>query len=157
MFELLFNDSIHGLLPDEWGPHGAWATIRIGEFQENFLITLYHWQKRDYIRQWREACDSLLSGQSPVAFLVDVKDSWHRMRFSFAWVAYAESEVVHVQNVILKPYRFPRGDLLRPHCAVLPRETVSTEPYLGHSKISEWDTSLEDIAVYGRSLERLQA
>jgi hypothetical protein len=151
-FGIDFDDSF-GPLPDGFEIGFAWAVVEIGSFRERIAIPIEYWRRTEYYAQWHAACDRLLSHNAVSVFLVDVRGDWSAMDKSFAWVAYVEDPIVHVQNVLLWPWRRPRAGFQNAHLAAPRRTTRSREHGTKGMPVSEWRTSLESIEKYSSELE----
>jgi hypothetical protein len=54
----------------ERGGFVYWGTIQIGSFNEDFIAYLCDWTPEQYRRQWLEAANRLVKGESKSAFAV---------------------------------------------------------------------------------------
>jgi hypothetical protein len=79
---------------------GLWGRIQIGSFTEDFIAYLCDWAPEQYRRQWLEAADRLVNGESKSAFVttfVSPRNGGHLVW----WPCYRIGETVYLQNQLL--------------------------------------------------------
>jgi len=112
-----------------------WGNLQIGDFKETFVASLFDWTPGTYRRQWREAAERLVNGESKSAFVTSFVPPTHAGHFEW-WKCYRVNEIVYVQNQLrfyeqlASPFHL---DSLNDY--VTDRSTVSEDD---GSPISEW-------------------
>jgi len=83
---------------DKQTPMATRETV-LGEFKENFVASLYPWNKADYEAQWRDAINAIFKGsKSPLAVWYVAPEFSDNLEW---WPMYRDGNVVHVQNHLL--------------------------------------------------------
>ncbi len=127
-------------LTERAAPMGRGA-IRIGDFDEEFELSLEFWSAEDYERQWRQALEALIDGADRAALISSMTDP-RSANFLFWWPAYRDGDdVIFQSGVLFLEDLDDTFDPARWDAHVPPRERVAEtgEP------ISEWRVPLTDI------------
>jgi hypothetical protein len=85
------------VLNEEGEAPALWGRIQIGSFIEDFIAYLCDWTPEQYRRQWLEAAERLVNGESKSAFVtmfVSPKNGGHFVW----WPCYRVGEIVYLQN-----------------------------------------------------------
>ena len=117
------------------------GTIRMGDFEEDFLAAASLWTPDRYRRQWKEAATALTQGAIRTAFITSFV---HPDAINVLWPAWREKDLVYIQNLLSLPEL--RQGLLDPDRVSLhvgERRTSSAD-----RPPSEWVVSLRDIATF---------
>jgi hypothetical protein len=126
----------------------VYGKIRIGEFHETFIASLFFWSRTQYEHHWRTALERIVGGATQSALIASYVEPPATLigeEFLVWWPLYREREVVYVQNHLLF-----FGQLSNPFSAerywesVGERQTVTAEG----AQISEWITSVQSIRDY---------
>jgi hypothetical protein len=125
---------------DEPGAASAlWGRIRIGSFTEDFIAYLCDWTPEHYRRQWLEAAQRLVNGESKSAFVTTFVSPKNGRHFEW-WPCYRVGEIVYLQNQlrfyeqVASPFAV---DSL--YAYVSDRKTASDDD---GTPISEWEVPL---------------
>jgi contact-dependent growth inhibition (CDI) system CdiI-like immunity protein len=146
MFDLYFSE---GPTADDDGWWHAVGTIVLGEDRDGFAVSLEWWGRAAYEQQWLAAAKRLVNGAERVMFLGSYNGP--EAAFHFAWPAWRDGDLVHVQNWLVLTEQLPTP--FEPDEAdrfVRRRQTISEDG----EPISEWDVSLADVQAF---LERRSA
>jgi hypothetical protein len=129
---------------DHFEESGVYGFIKIDDFEENFLLSLTCWRYEDYIEQWGVALNRIIEKENS-CLITSMRNIKNGGTFIDTWVLYRKNEIVFIQNRIILPDSSKKeiGEVF-PYSLILPRETVSEDG----SKISEWQTTVEDIAIF---------
>jgi CdiI N-terminal domain len=127
-----------------------WGRIQFGSFKEDFTAYLCDWPPEQHRRQWLEAAERLLNGESKSAFVtmfVSPKNGGH---FEW-WPCYRVGEVVYFQNQFLSYERIASPFAVESlYEYVSDRETLDDD---GGVPISEWEVPLQWVRDFvGRDL-----
>jgi hypothetical protein len=117
------------------------GAIRLGDFAEDFEVSLEFWSPEDYERQWRQALQTLIDGGDRAALISSMTDP-RSANFLFWWPAYRDGDdVVFQSGVLFLEDLDGTFDPALWHAHVPAREqtTESGDP------ISEWRVPLADI------------
>jgi len=138
MFDIRFSKEIPDDLED--GVSLAYGQIQIGDFQEIFVASLFDWTKEAYCRQWLEAAERLVKGESKSAFVSSFVPPKNAHHFVW-WPSYRIDEVVYVQNQLrfyeqlASPF-----EVASLYDFVVDRKRVSEDE---GSPISEWELPIQ--------------
>lgn len=123
------------------GQISAVGHINIGNFDESFHSSLSYWSREQYLRQWQEGLNRLVSGESNSALVTSMhnpKDA----NFIFWWVFYNINEKIYIQNhVLFMDELDPEFDESNLYKSIPERETRTEDGEM----ISEWAINLSDI------------
>jgi len=126
------------------GDKVAIGTIKIGEFTEIFHASLSYWDRKTYLKQWREALNRVLAGQAESALVTSMYDPG-AANFIVWWLLYRVNDEIRVQNQILFMDALGEGfdeqDMYR---FVPSRETHTDE----NEPVSEWVIERRDIEAF---------
>ena len=121
----------------------AVGRLVIGDWEEIFVSTLYHWNKTQYEAQWHHAIRSLLDGSAKAALIVEyLGEDAGRLWW---WPMYRVGDTVHLQQQILffdqlkEPFSIGNA-----FSSLRDRLTISEE---GHA-FSEWSVPVSEIAKF---------
>jgi hypothetical protein len=130
--------------------------ITLGDFEEEFVSSLYTWSKNDYESQWRLALNHLLLGDGKAALITEYISPEVSDRLLW-WPTYREEQSVYFQEQILffdnapapltrlaEPFRIDRQ-----FTYVHDRRTINEDG----ERISEWSVSLADIEAFTATLK----
>jgi hypothetical protein len=139
----MFDIRLSTETPDEVEVGAAvYGQIQIGSFNETFIASLSDWPPDRYRRQWLEAAERLVTGESKSAFVSSFVSPRDGMYFVW-WPCYRVGEIVYVQNQLRfyeqLPSPFHENALYN---YVADRRTVSEDE---GSPISEWELPLLSI------------
>ncbi|WP_263365363.1 hypothetical protein [Edaphobacter bradus] len=125
----------------------ATGELVLGEFKENFVASLYQWNKADYEAQWRDAIKAILKGsKSALAVWYVAPEFSDNLEW---WPMYREGNVIHVQNHLLfydqltRP--FSQENMLS---FIRDRRTINEDG----ERISEWSVELSEVEEFARAL-----
>jgi hypothetical protein len=132
-------------------PTLALGQITIGAFVEHFQIDLSFWNPMEYERQWRAGIQRLIDG-APSSCLLQSISKPQSANFFFWWRLYRlEGAAVAAQNAILIAGDLPEiFDPNDPYRFIPLRRTTNDDG----QAISEWQTTLGELAEFARSLDR---
>ncbi|WP_120497429.1 hypothetical protein [Kiloniella sp. EL199] len=118
------------------------GTIKIDDFSESIYAPLAYWNVNDYRKQWREACQDLLSGCEKTALITSMKDS-DNANFLVTWPMYRAENKVYIQNQILflDEVSFDENNISN---SISEREAEAEDG----EPISEWSVSVEAIESF---------
>jgi len=137
---------------DDGVSNAVYGSIAIGEFRETFIASLSTWSPTLYERQWQEAAQRLVNGESKSAFITFFVSPGAGNSFMW-WPCYLSGEVIHVQNQLRFYDRLPRSftiDAL--YDFVEDRKLVSDD---GVTKLSEWQMPIEWMREFLRKHNRI--
>ena len=113
--------------------------ITIGDYQEEFVVSLLTWKVDDYVRQWKAGLERLKheSASCLVAAMrdLDVSD------FINWWILYRIDDDVYIQNQMVFADDAQRPTEENIYACIPERVTVNEDGY----RISEWKISFSDI------------
>lgn len=123
--------------------------ITIGDFQENFYMSIDNWSVPDYKKQWKEGIERIKTHDSSclvVNFAGSIENPWIEL-----WTLYREGETIFIHNQYLfyevfqeRSQGLPSFDSKSCYLYIaLPRQTVSESG----RKISEWQTTIHDLPL----------
>ena len=125
----------------------AFGELVLGEFKENFVASLYQWNKVDYETQWRDAIKALIEG-SKSALIVEYVSPEFSSKLEW-WPMYRMENVVYIQNHLLFYDQLTRPFTLENMFSfVKDRVTVNEDG----NRISEWSVKLSDVEDFARTL-----
>ena len=124
----------------KWGSVGVEGILRINDFEEYLYLSVDWWQVDDYLLQWKEGFERLLSYDTS-CLIVDINDPCLNRKFVDWWLLYKVGDKVHIQNqlVIGEIYEKQIGD--KPFNLQTCYDFIPDrgEPYdEDGNKISEW-------------------
>ncbi|MGE0784792.1 MAG: hypothetical protein AB7S26_03815 [Sandaracinaceae bacterium] len=113
------------------------ATIKIGDFCEQFPVSTVYWTPEQYLGQWRQALEELAAGSPKGCMIASVEDPDVVGSKAFLWIFYRDESDVVFQNMLLFLDDW-RPDLTETASGLSdwtpPREVVSEDG----QRISEW-------------------
>ena len=120
----------------------------LGNYQEQFLSSLYKWSKKDYERQWHSAIDTLLRGGEKAALFTEyLGPEAGRLRW---WKLYRVNTTVFFQEQILFYDQLAElFNLERAFDYIGDRQTITADG----ERISEWSVSLAGIVAFAATLK----
>ncbi len=146
-FSIAFLDEPLILEDDNPTIPSAVGRLVIGDWEEEFVSSLFRWSKEDYQDQWLLAIKSLLNGNDKVALITEyLGPEGGRLWW---WPVYRIEETAYFQEQILffdqlgEPFSMERA-----FSFVKDRQTTSGD---GDS-ISEWSVNLSEIKEFARTL-----
>ena len=117
--------------------------IRVGDFREQFVLTLNYWSIQDYQLHWRDALQRLVNGAPAMGLMtwMNAPDSPGHFR---AWILYREGELAYVQDQLypwpdIQP-KFDDEQLVE----IGQRQTHTEEG----ERISEWSLPMTAVAAF---------
>lgn len=144
-FEVRFTNAPNEFLDDDPTIPSAIGVIRAGTLEENFVSTLYEWNKEDYEAHWVRSLRHLLAGADRAVLITWYINS--KLSFNLQWWALYRDDagVVHIQNHLPSYSNFDQEFLVDDASRFLhDRITVSEEGKC----VSEWDVPLADIEAF---------
>jgi hypothetical protein len=125
----------------------AVGELVLGDFRENFVASLYQWNKIDYKAQWRDAIKTLLDS-SKSALIVEYVSPEFSNKLEW-WPMYRIENVVYIQNHLLFYERLKKPFSLKNMFSfVKDRITIAEDG----NRISEWNVNLSDVEDFARTL-----
>ena len=121
-----------------------------GEFNENFVSSLYEWNKKAYESQWLQSLGRFLNGDKKavlITWYVNPKESSNLQW----WALYrGEAETVHVQNHLPLYDNFDREFSVAEATSFLRSRMTENED---GNAISEWDVPLGEVQLFFEELK----
>ena len=145
-----FTDEPDEYLDDDPTVPSAIGLITIGEFNENFVSSLYEWNKKAYESQWLQSLGRFLNGDKKavlITWYVNPKESSNLQW----WALYrGEAETVHVQNHLPLYDNFDREFSVAEATSFLRSRMTENED---GNAISEWDVPLGEVQLFFEELK----
>ena len=149
-FKVGFTDEPDEYLDDDPTVPSAIGLITIGEFNENFVSSLYEWNKKAYESQWLQSLGRFLNGDKKavlITWYVNPKESSNLQW----WALYrGEAETVHVQNHLPLYDNFDREFSVAEATSFLRSRMTENED---GNAISEWDVPLGEVQLFFEELK----
>ena len=150
-FSIHFTDDPVEYHSDDPSIPSAVGLIRIGEFEENFVSTLYEWTKEQYESQWRNSLTRFVNGADRavlITWYVNAKESSNLQW----WALYrGEAGVVHVQNHLPWYSNLDREFAVAEASHFLQNRITLNED---GNALSEWNVPIDDVELFLRHLEQ---
>lgn len=137
------------------GEVASWATIEIGDFSEDFIVSLNYWSVKDYQKQWINALDELITGdEHGRAILIAGMYDPEKPKFRFAamvWSLYREDQKVYVRNQWIQ-----HNEVEKPFDSKKIAEHLDDRKPLNKEglQISEWQTTIAELSDWLAELKR---
>jgi CdiI N-terminal domain len=132
---------------DDANTPGASGLLTMGNSKERFCSSLYHWSKRDYESQWRNAINVLLNESFKAALIVEYTGTDASSHLEW-WPMYKVGDTVYLQNQLLFYNQLPEPfSLQRPFIYLRNRETTDQAGL----PISEWLVRLSEVERFAAS------
>ncbi len=150
-FSISFTGAPNQFLDDDANIPSAIGQIVIGEFEEEFVSSLYEWTKEDYVAQWTSSLRRFVAGADRavlITFYVNSKDS-----SNLEWRALYRGEggIVHVQNHLPWYENFGREfSVSEAESFLHDRITVNEDG----NRVSEWNVLLADVELFLGNLDK---
>jgi hypothetical protein len=150
-FSIRFTSEPLEYQDDDPSTPSAVGLITVGEFEENFVSTLYEWTKEQYESQWRDSLARFVNG-ADLAVLI----TWYVNRKESSnlqwWALYrGEASLVHVQNHMPWSSNLDRQFAVDEASNFLQdRITINEDG----QAISEWNVPIEDIELFLHRLKQ---
>ena len=146
-----FTGAPNQYLADDPTIPSAIGRIVAGSLDEEFVSTLYEWDKRAYETQWLQSLEEFVAGGEKavlITYYVNAKESdnleW--------WALYrGKGDIVHVQNHM--PWYDQIGaefSVVEANSFLHDRETVGEDGIA----ISEWDVPFKEVQMFLDALKR---
>ena len=150
-FMIGFTDEPDECLDDDPRIPSAIGRIVAGELDENFISSLYEWNKRAYQSQWLSSLERFVDGAEKAALITFYANSRESSNLQW-WALYrGHAGTVHVQN------HLPFYDSLDPQFSVADassflhdRITVDEDG----NTLSEWDVPLKEAENFVAQLRK---
>jgi len=127
------------------------ARIKIGDFEESFVLSLMFFTLKDYLSQWYSALNALLKNQNSVALMYWLVPG-NKKLFRRGWIFYKVGEIVYIQDRLF-PTDFDEVTFDEMGIPTsIPKREIYTEE---GDKISEWQTTLSDIYFFLESVNAI--
>jgi len=151
-FSIHFTDDPVEYLDDDPSIPFAVGLIRIGEFEENIVSTLYEWTKEQYESQWRDSLTRFANGADRAVLITWYVNSKESSNLEW-WALYrGEAGVAHLQNHIPWYSNFNNQFDAENASNFLQERITQNED--GNS-ISEWNVPIGDIELFlGHLMQR---
>jgi hypothetical protein len=125
----------------------ASGVLVLGEFQEDFLASLYQWGREEYERQWRRAIAVLLDGRRSARITEYV--SPERASHLVWWPMYLVEDRVFFQNQVLFYDQLKEPLSVENALSfVRDREIVNSEG----QRLSEWSVHRSGVEAFAHTL-----
>ena len=150
-FAIKFTDDPLEYLGDDATVPSAVGRIVLGDWQEEFVSSLYEWDQDAYRTQWLSALQALLSGERAAALITEYLSPDVSSHLVW-WKLYRGSaDTVYVQNQLLFYDGAGRGFSVTDAASYLGQRRTHGED---GDAISEWQVSLQEIASFLENSER---
>ena len=148
-FEIGFTGDPDQYLDDNPNIPSAIGKIVAGELHEEFVSSLYEWNRGAYERQWKNSLANFVNGADRavlISWYVNPEESSNLQW----WALYRRDDLVHVQSHLLW-YRDLGGNfsVTDAHNYLSERQTTSENGVA----ISEWIVSFGDVALFYESIQ----
>jgi hypothetical protein len=125
----------------------ALAEIHLGDFREQFEVSLEYWSKGQYQRQWLEGITRIINGDSKSCLITSIYNPKYA-NFLCWWTLYRNYDRCYVHNGIL----FLEGikqifDINKIYNYIETRITVNEDGDM----ISEWSLPIADLEVWWKT------
>jgi len=147
MFDIYLTEELVTEPVSEGRPdvEALYGKIRIGEFQETFIASLFFWSRTQYEQHWRTALERIIAGATQSALITSYAEPPANVTgddYLVWWPLYREGDLVYVHNQLLFFRQLSRPfSVEHPWESIGERETVDDEG----AQISEWITSVQSI------------
>jgi len=142
----MFDIYLTGEVVPESDGHAVYGKIKVGDYAETFVSSLVCWTAADYQRQWLEACERLVGGESVSALIVSYVNP-ALSEFLVWWPLYRDGDVVHVQNELLIYEQVPTPFVVEDPWSSVRERLIANDDGM---EISEWDTQIQSIRDFLR-------
>jgi hypothetical protein len=147
-FSIAFADEPLKYPYDDPSIPAAIGILTLDNFQEHFLANLHEWTKEDYEAQWKYALQTLLSGSSNSALIVDYL-SPESADYLEWWPMYLAGEEVVLHDQLLFYQQLPKPfHIEEAFASILERRSVNEDG----NEISEWRIDLSEVKRFLASL-----
>jgi hypothetical protein len=115
--------------------------IIIGEFREFFHSSLSYWNKKQYLKQWKEGVNRICMGEANSSLITDMYDPSSSNIVQW-WVLHRNDDLVKVRNELLF-----LGNLKQPFIEESIYEYIEERQSVSKNgeTISEWEVSISDL------------
>jgi hypothetical protein len=142
-------------VPSSWladDEQGFLVGVTIGDFYERDTVLTGYWQKQDYINQWYDASQRLLTGGDNVtsAYATAVHDPIEPNHgyVVMCWPTYRVGDKVFMQNAGIPYDRSQPSITIAKLYDYVPERKITDD-------VSEWELSVEDIQTFSNELKSL--
>jgi CdiI N-terminal domain len=150
-FSICFTDKPNQYLDDDPSIPSAIGRITAGQLDEEFVSSLYEWDKETYERQWLDSLQRFVNGANKAVLITWYVNSKESSNLQW-WALYRGANgVVHVQNHLPWYHNFGREFSAEDATSFLHDRIAVNEDWLA---ISEWNFHLSDIEVFLAQFER---
>jgi hypothetical protein len=144
MFKIQFAE-----LPKSLKSKNALGRIDIDDFYEHFKIPLTYWKVEQYWKQWQSALESFVNGAEQSSLIHQMLDPEKRP-FIFCWTFYRVGGKVYIHENLLNPDNYQEIFKIEDINHIVGKRKTITED---GSKISEWETKIDDIKLFLNEIE----
>jgi hypothetical protein len=142
-FSIAFLDEPTIYEDDDAATPSAVGRLVIGDWEEEFVSSLFRWSKEDYHAQWLLAIESPLSGSDKAALIVeylgpDAGRLWWWPIYRIEDTAYFQEQILFFDR-LKEPFSIERA-----FSFVKDRQITNEDG----DKISEWSVSLSEIKQF---------
>jgi hypothetical protein len=131
----------------------AVGQIIIGDFKEELIIPLDFWLKSDYIEQWKDGVNKIIStgGEVRSALITEMYNPKHPDFPAMYWALYRTDEAILIQNYY-QPLNTVQNDFTYDdlYKLIADRENPITKDI---APVSEWTTTLDELKEWQEKLK----
>jgi len=150
-FSISFTGTPNQFLHDDASIPSANGQIVIGEFEEEFVSSLYEWTKEDYVAQWTSSLRRFVAGADRAVLITFYVSSKESSNLEW-WALYrGEDGIVHVQNHLPWFENFDRAFSASEVESFLQDRITMNED---GNRVSEWNVLLADIELFLGNLDK---